>query len=207
MVKNSSIAPSFLLFNLKLKQLSLNILIFKQLNLFTEVELIEELLKEHSKRQCDKIVKYIGNDSTKFAHLIEVFLAGSYRITQRAAWPLSCCVEENSRLINPHLNSVLKFVEKPDASEAVKRNVVRLLQFIEIPKRNQGRVANICFNFFRDKDEAIAVRVFSMTVLANLSKEIPELKNELIPLIEDELPFASAGFISRGRKLLKQLKS
>jgi hypothetical protein len=45
-----------------------------------------------------------------------------------------------------------------------------------------------------------------MTVLANLAKKLPELKNELVPLIEDQMPFGSAGFISRGRKVLKELK-
>jgi hypothetical protein len=90
--------------------------------------------------------------------------------------------------------------------DAVKRNVVRLLQFIEIPKQLQGLTADICFRFFHNKREPIAVRVFSMTVLSNLAKKLPELKNELIPLIEDQLPYGSAGFISRGRKVLRELK-
>ncbi len=163
-------------------------------------------LKEHSKAQCNKIVKYVGNDPKKFAQLINVFLAGPYRVTQRISWPLSCCIEQNTTLIHPHLTKVLKYVQTPGVHDAVKRNVVRLLQFIDIPKRNQGVAADICLKFFGDNKESIAVRVFSMTVLGNLAKEIPELKNELVPLIEDQLPYASAAFVSRGRKLLKELK-
>ena len=34
----------------------------------------------------------------------------------------------------------------------------------------------------------------------------PELKNELIPIIEDQLPYGSPAFISRGRKALKELR-
>ena len=163
-------------------------------------------LKEHSKAQCNKIVKYVSNDPKKFAELVNVFLAGPYRVTQRISWPLSCCIEQNTTLIHPHLAKILKYVQRPDVHDAVKRNVVRLLQFIDIPRKNQGVAADICFKFFNDSKEPIAVRVFSMTVLANLAKEIPELKNELIPLIEDQLPYASAGFVSRGRKVLKELK-
>ena len=163
-------------------------------------------LKEHSKAQCNKIVKYVGNDPKKFAELVNVFLSGPYRVTQRISWPLSCCVEQNTTLIHPHLTKILKYVQTPGVHDAVKRNVVRLLQFIDIPRKNQGVVADICFKFFNDSKEPIAVRVFSMTVLANLAKEIPELKNELIPLIEDQMPYASAGFVSRGRKVLKELK-
>jgi hypothetical protein len=68
-------------------------------------------------------------------------------------------------------------------------------------------LANICFGYLSDPKEPIAVRVFSMTVLANMAKENPELKNEIIPIIEDQLPFGSAGFRSRGTKVLKILKS
>ncbi|MGC4021311.1 MAG: hypothetical protein QM734_04895 [Cyclobacteriaceae bacterium] len=165
-----------------------------------------EALKEHSKSQCLKLVKYIGEDGKKFSALIEAFLAGPYRVTQRLSWPMSCCVEANTEIIHPHLTRILKFVQQPDVHVAVKRNVVRLLQFIDVPTKHQGPVIDICFKFFTDTKEPIAVRVFSMTVLANLAKEIPELKNELIPIIEDQLPLGSAGFVSRGRKILKELK-
>ncbi len=171
------------------------------------MNLKEVILKEHSKSNCTRIAKYIGNNPSRFSKLVEVFLAGPYRVTQRGAWPLSVCVEQNPKLIQPHLNKVLIYIKQPNIHDAVKRNVVRLLQFIQIPKSLQGKAANICFDLFRNYNEPVAVRVFSMTVLANLAKELPELKNELVPLIEDQMPFGSAGFISRGRKLLKELKS
>ena len=83
---------------------------------------------------------------------------------------------------------------------------MRLLQFIEVPKHAQGLVANLCFTFLQNIKEPIAIRVFAMTVLVNLSKTLPELKNELISIIEDQMPYGSPGFISRGRKSLKELK-
>lgn len=170
------------------------------------MNLKEVILKEHSKRQCDKVVTYVGANASRFSQLVDVFLSGPYRITQRAAWPLSCCVEKHPKLIEPHLKKIFTYTLKPGVHDAVKRNVLRLLQFIKIPSRWQGKTAAICFQFFSNKKEPIAVRVFSMTVLANLAKELPALKNDLIPLIEDQMPYGSAGFISRGRKLLKELK-
>jgi hypothetical protein len=87
----------------------------------------------------------------------------------------------------------------------VKRNTVRLLQYIEIPKKFHGRVADVCFQYLASNEEPIAVRVFSMTVLERIVKENPELKRELQIIIEDHLPFASAGYLSRARKVLKNL--
>lgn len=165
-----------------------------------------EILKEHSRKQRDKITAYVGNDPERFAELVAVFLNGPYRITQRAAWPLSLCIEKYPTLLRPHWKKILAFTDRPDVHDAVKRNVLRMFQFVKIPKVYQGRTADLCLRLLTDTHEPVAIRVFAMSVLANLAQEVPELKNELIPIIEDQLPFASAGFQSRGRKVLKQLK-
>ena len=166
----------------------------------------EELRKEHTKAQTTKIADYVAFNKAHFKKLVEVYLAGPYRITQRAAWPLSLCVERHPSLIFPHLGQILKAVTIPNSHDAVKRNTVRLLQFIEVPTRYQGKVADLCFKYLQDRREPIAVRVFSMTVLNNLAKYLPDLKRDLRLLIEDELPFASPAFRSRALRTLKELK-
>lgn len=170
------------------------------------MNLLKSILKEHSKAMTYQIVDYIGSSPTRFQELLILFLAGPYRVTQRAAWPMSYCVRSHPALIKPHLKKVLDHLSKPSIHDSVKRNTVRLLQDVKIPKSLQGRAADVCFEYLSNPKEPIAVRVFSMTVLANIAKENPELKNEIIPIIEDQLPFGSAGFRSRGVKVLKELK-
>ena len=169
------------------------------------MNLLETIEKEYTKAQCAKIVNYIGDNPTRFKKLVDVFFAGPYRITQRSAWPLNKCVELHPELIKPHLKRMLLYLKKREIPTAVKRNIVRLLQFIKIPKSLQGLTADICFGFLQDKKEPVAVRVFAMTVLTNLVKNVPELKNELIPLIEDQMPYGSPGFRSRGSKALRAI--
>jgi hypothetical protein len=169
------------------------------------MDLKKQILKEHSKVNCKRITKYVGTSKKRFADLMAVYLEGPYRVTQRAAWPISYCVEEHPELIKPHLKKMLNFMKKPCIHVAVKRNTMRLLQFIEIPKNLQAQVIDQCFELLTNKKETIAVQVFAMTVLANISKDIPELKNELRFLIEDRLPYASAGFIARAKMVLKGL--
>lgn len=169
------------------------------------MDLQKEILKEHSKAQAQKIVKYVGNSTARFKDLVTVFLTGPYRVTQRAAWPLAICVEHHPNLVAPHLTILLKHLDKPGIHDSVKRNTVRLLQHIEIPKRLQGKIADRCFRYLTDNEENIAVRVFSLTVLETIAKENPELKRELRMIIEDHLPFASPAYLSRARKILKNL--
>jgi hypothetical protein len=169
------------------------------------MDLKKEILKGHNKVQTNKIVRYVGNDPEKFADLVNVFLAGPYRVTQRAAWPLSNCVENHPELILPHMKQILHKLKKPDIHDAVKRNTVRLLQFIDIPKRFHGQITDLCFQYLTDTKEPVAIRVFAMTVLARISQSHPELKSELKIVIEDNLAYASPAFTSRSRKVLKEL--
>src|SRR6201986_385170 len=102
------------------------------------MDLYRLLLEEHSKKQTDRIVKYIGKDKDRFAVLIELFFKGEYRITQRAAWPLSYCVREHPELIHPYFKRLLDNLARKDIPAAVIRNTVRLLQDVEIPRRYHG---------------------------------------------------------------------
>lgn len=169
------------------------------------MNLREEILREHSKKQTDKIIRFVGTSQEKFDKLVELFLKGEYRVTQRAGWPLSYIAILHPHLIKKHLKKMLVNLEKPNLHDAVVRNTFRLLQFVEIPESLQGIAADTCFRFFNDKKQPIAIRCFSMTVLANLCKKYPEMKQELKISIEDNLPYASTGFLSRAKRTLREL--
>ena len=165
------------------------------------MKLREEILKEHSKVQCTKIVKWVGSNQQRFDVLFNLFLHDEYRVVQRAAWPVSYCVRAHPQLIGHHFAKIIKNLQKPNLHDAVKRNTVRFLQNVSIPKRYQGALMDICFGYLQSPTEPIAVKVFAMTVLGNLSKEYPEIIPELKLVIEEQLPRQSAGFKSRAKKL------
>ena len=163
------------------------------------------LLKEHSKRQTDRIVGYIGSDKDRFALLIDLFFRGDYRLTQRAAWPLSYCVRAHPALIKPYFKQLLDNLKRKDIPVAVTRNTVRLLQDVDIPKKFHGQVMNVCFDFVQSPDTPIAVKAFSLTILSHLAADYPEIRSELKLLIEDQWEHATPAFRSRAKRVLKQL--
>jgi hypothetical protein len=167
------------------------------------MDLKAALLEEHSKAQCEKIVRYIGNDKQRFDELMKLFFAGEYRVTQRAAWPMSYCVDEHPELIAPYLKELIELLEKPNLHNAVQRNIVRLLQNISIPKRYHGRVMNACFNLIASPTIAAAIKAFSLTILENLSAYYPEILPELKLIIEERWEHETPAFHSRARKILK----
>lgn len=166
----------------------------------------EQILKEHSKANCETIVKWIGNSQPRFDQLFDLFLNDESRITQRASWALSNAVSQHPGLIRKHLARLLANLEKPGLHDAVKRNSMRLLQYVEIPTRYDGPVMNLCFNYIESPNETVAVKAFALTVLQNLSKKYPEIKPELKTIIEDRWDLETAAFRSRARKVLNTIK-
>lgn len=170
------------------------------------MDLLKSLRAEHSKKQTDRIVAYIGDDKERFGELIQLFFNGEYRITQRAAWPLSYCVRRHPELISPYYRQLLDQLDRKDIPIAVIRNTVRLLQDVNIPKRWHGRVMSVCFDFVADPETPIAVRAFSLTILSNLSHDYPEIRGELKLIIEEQWEQATPAFRSRAKKALKGME-
>lgn len=167
------------------------------------MDLRKEILKEHSKAQAEKIAKWIGSDTGRFEALMLLFLHDEYRIVQRSAWIISSIAECHPELITPWLEPMVGRMREEGIHVAVRRNIVRILRFIPIPEKLHGLVMNACFDFLADPSETVAVRCFSMTVLANLAQIYPEIKQEIRLIIEDALQHeTTAGFRSRAKKTL-----
>ena len=164
------------------------------------------LLEEHSKKQMLKIVKYIGNNQDHFDELIHLMLTDEYRVVQRAAWAIHHATEGQPQLAKPHLKTMVKNLGNLKLHNAVKRNTLRILAEVDLPKSLQGIMAEHGFRILDDPKEPIAARVFAMTVLYNICQQEPELAPELIMVIEDHLPHGSAGFKARGKKILNGLR-
>lgn len=165
------------------------------------------LLKEHSKNQCNLIVKWVGNDQDKFDELFGLFLKDEYRVIQRAGWPVSYCVEKHPNLIQKHFSKLLKNLNKKGNHDAVKRNTIRLLQYVTIPEKFHGQVMDICFKYISSPTEAVAIKAFSITVLQNLARQYPEILNEIKLVIEERWDYETVAFKTRAKKLLKELYS
>ena len=118
----------------------------------------EALLKEHSKANALNIATYIGEDKDRFKQLIEIFTSEEYRLVQRSAWVLSIIADKHPFLIKPYLPLLVKQLHNPK-HDAVKRNVLRILQFIDIPDEVMGELADLCFNFLTSSKKAIAIKV------------------------------------------------
>lgn len=170
------------------------------------MDLEKALLYDHSQNNARRIQKFIGDNPNLYAEVVNLYLENKGLLAQHAIWVLSLCTEAYPHLVIPHLSKLVHRLENKGIDAASKRNTIRLLQFITIPVKFQGRVIDICYRYLLDPKEQISIRVFSMTVLTNLCQAIPALKPELLLVLEDQLPHASPGIVSRAKKSLRILR-
>ena len=169
------------------------------------MDYVAQLLKEHSRSNTDKIAKAIGNNPVEFKKIIDIIYEEEAPLPQRAAWLLMVVNDKHPELLKPYLKLFIDTVQSFKVP-SVKRGMLHALSVHKIPKKLQGKLLNICFDYVLSGDETLAVKVFSLQCIGNIAKEHPEIIPELKAAIEDQLPKTTAGFHARSRLVLKMLK-
>jgi hypothetical protein len=169
------------------------------------MDVAKQLLIEHSRKNTDRIVKWIGHDPARVKELVEIFLGDDPLLTQRAAWVVGVLADDRGVLLQPWLAKLMKKMRQPGVHDAARRNVIRALQFVDIPPRLLGEVATVCFDELASPLSPIAVRACAMTVLERVVHREPDLGRELRLIIEQQLPYGTPAFHSRAKRVLASL--
>lgn len=163
----------------------------------------DEILKEHSKKQALKIAAYACTSKKNFKELMKCFMSDEYRLAQRAAYSVSWATIQKPEMIEPYIKDLVSQMQRTDIHEAIPRNSLRILEQIHIPEKYHGEVMNACFGFVEDPSTPIAIKASSLTTLFNLSHQYPEIRQELKLIIEENWDHETAAFRARGKKILK----
>ena len=176
-----------------------------------------QLLAEHSKAQTMRLVHWVGHDAERLQTLMEIFLNNppsaplpkgrgyQYIFTQRSSWALRYVGEKSPELMRPWLPRLVANLRQPNLHDAIKRNTLNVMEVLDFPEEMDGDLADLCFTYLAEPREPIAIRCASMTVLEKICQRVPELKAELILLLEEHQQHGSAGFKSRARRVLARV--
>jgi len=162
------------------------------------------LMQQLSRRHMEYAAHCIGNDETEFEQLMDIVLHGKEPVVQRAAWAMDACMETHPELLSPYVEKLIEALPG-FSNDGVKRQVVKALATREIPEKYEGSLADLCFCWLQSSVVPVAIKVHCMQILANIAVRYPDLSVELQTVINEQIPRNSAGFASRGRKILKKL--
>lgn len=166
----------------------------------------KEALSHDSRRaMIETIANAIGSDKIYFKEVLEIAYTAKNMSSSRAARVIDLCVERNPEFGEEFADEIaLKLMELADSR--TKRSLCRILtRHLPNNEETLGHFMNFAFEQIASPKEPVALKVYAMQALFNISKQIPDIKNELIGIIEEEIPKNTAAFAGRGNMLLKKM--
>ena len=152
------------------------------------------------------LISEISSSAELLEMLTDIALHSEHPKSWRAAWLLDKIHDNNKEAILPYINLFIEKL-KSERNEGKKRHLLKLVSINRIPEDQQGFLLEFCIRIFSSQKEAIAVRVHAMQVLYEISNAEPELKPEILAIIEQVLAEnTSAGLKSRGSKIECRLR-
>lgn len=150
------------------------------------------------------IQKVIGTEG-QFAALLELSLADKDPVAWRAAWILDGADELKPGLAGEYLEKIIGALPNME-SKGTLRSLLRMLCRYDIPEESQGLLIDLCFGYLSSELIPVAVKAHAMQILYQHVLIYPELKEELVTILKDQIDNNSVGFLSRARRLIKQME-
>ncbi len=159
---------------------------------------------DSSRAMIETIAKAIGTDKKLFEKVLTIAYTAKDMSASRAARVIDMNTEMNPELGDFYANNIAKNIINLDSR--TKRSLCRVLtRHLPDDEEILGHFISFAFEQMLSPSEPVALKVYAMQALFNITVLIPELKNELIQSIEQQLPNASVGLKSRAKKLIKKL--
>jgi len=91
---------------------------------------------------------------------------------------MSDAVLKHPQLIFPYLKEMVNLLTE-DKPDAIIRNILRILQNIDLPEKHSGIAFENAFNLMMNPKSAIAIQAFSITTVTRICKQYPDLRHEV----------------------------
>ncbi len=133
---------------------------------------------------ADLAVEAVGDVPEYFKEVLDISLEAKPPINWRAARVLVLSAEQYSELFIPYVNKIAHLYAS-FKNDGLKRSFALILsKYVKLfNEESQADMIEVCFNYMLS-DEKPAVKYNCMKVLFEMIKIIPELKGELLVVIE-----------------------
>ena len=150
-------------------------------------------------------IKQFGHSEAHFRSLLDIALLDKDPEAWRAAWVLDGSDEQNPGIALKHISAIVQQLLQLESRGSL-RSMLRLLCRYEIHEEDQGLLIDLCFGYMVSELYPVAVKVHAMQIIYNHVLIYPELKDELVSVLEDQVANNSVGFKSRARRIIRQLE-
>jgi len=153
----------------------------------------------------DLLIEEVIKSETLFGELLELSLHEKDPLAWRACWVLDGSDEKKPGLAHTYIPAIVEALPELE-SRGTLRSLLRMLCRHEIPEEQQGLLIDLCFSYLVSELYPLAVKAHAMMIIYNHVLIYPELKDEFITVMEDQVENNSVGFKTRAKNLIKQME-
>ncbi|CAA6830273.1 MAG: Unknown protein [uncultured Aureispira sp.] len=172
-------------------------------------ELIQNLTislgNDRSSENRQMWTNYIFKEDIELIHLTAL-LDAEHPVGMRFTWLLGHIIEKDPNKITPIVSYCFENRDKW-TFPGIKRTLAKMLWLAGVPEEIEGLVVDQLFQWILDPKVKVAVKVYGMDALYNMVLKYPDLKEELLIVIDDQWDKNSVAFRARGKRVLKALQA
>ncbi|WP_299578730.1 hypothetical protein [uncultured Sunxiuqinia sp.] len=153
----------------------------------------------------ETLTSYLVEHPEEISMLVQIGLHDSQKESWRALWIVDKIHEKKPALIGPYLPQFIDSLHQV-TNESKLRHLLKIISLNPILPDRLTFLLDFSIAELTNAARPIAIRVHAMQLLYEIALVEPELRAEVIQLIEHEMTFhASPGILSRGKKILKKI--
>lgn len=166
------------------------------------------ILSDSSRSLADYTAAMVGSDEKMFRQLMDLAYTQKSPVSMRAARVADFCCERYPELIRPYLTDMVKNL--PGLRDmSVKRVFMHILirhSWVEDDEA-MGKLVDTLLKWLMDDSQDISIKAYAMVILENITRLLPDLRYEMIAVIEEAMPYwSSAALRHSGKKVLKNIR-
>lgn len=138
--------------------------------------------------------------------IMEIALNGKDQIAWRAAWLCEKIHDHHPGILAPYIDAVTQSLPRLK-HQGIRRQFLKIVTLYPIAETDRGILTDYCLERIEDTSDPPAVKAHAMQILYNISEEEPDMKEELLQVLEWTLETAeTAGIRARARNLATRLR-
>lgn len=149
-----------------------------------KVNLQERILAIRNERNFAAQQQHFEQNQAEISELIS-FISDEhpYPFPEYASWILTHLARKNKALIEPFQHQLTDFLFETE-NQSVLRNLVNTLSGLKLTDYRESELVDLLISYIQNHENKVALQVYSMQVLLQFVQKYPELKQEIIEVIE-----------------------
>lgn len=166
---------------------------------------IAELLPDTGKLTAIHAADVAVKNKKIIPEILKTAFADIHPLSVRAANTIEIIDSKKPVLIQPYYKKIISSFNDFKV-DGVKRCLLKIFtRHTELDEELLCMLLNYCFDCVASSSETIGVKAYSLMILYEISNREPDIKNELVAVINKQLSESSPAFKNLGNKILSKI--